>query len=152
MSPAAALASPIFRFYVALIVILLLLAGGILGLLRWKSSRNVSHAWRAYRSWLLMIPLVLGAVFLGRAATIVLFMGLSLLGFKEFARATGLYRDWITSSLDGSQSLPMTKISAVSDQGICSLESENNSRCGDDGCGSAACSTPSRPASSMSPR
>ena len=32
------------------------------------------------------------------------------------------------------------------------LGSENNSRCGDGGCGSAVCSTPSRPASSISPR
>src|SRR5258708_10057894 len=94
MSPAAALASPIFRFYLALIVILLLLAGGTLALLRWKTARDVSHAWSAYRGWLMMIPLVVGAMFLGRGATIVLFTGLGILGVKEFARATGLYRYW----------------------------------------------------------
>ena len=95
MSPAAAIASPIFRFYVALIAILLLAAGVAIALLRWKSSRDVTSAWKAYCGWLLMIPVVLGAIFLGRIATIVLFTGLSLLGFKEFARATGLYRDWL---------------------------------------------------------
>ncbi len=41
-----------------------------------------------------MAPLVLLAVGLGRYATIVFFTVLALVGFKEFARATGLYRDW----------------------------------------------------------
>ncbi len=95
MSPSAALASPIFDFYVGLLAILLLAAGALIGILRWKTARNVSHAASAYRGWLVMIPLVLGAIFLGRVATIVLFTGLSMLGFKEFARATGLNRDRI---------------------------------------------------------
>ena len=41
-----------------------------------------------------MIPLVLGAIFLGREATIVGVTLLAVIGFKEFARATGLYNDW----------------------------------------------------------
>lgn len=93
MSPAAAIASPIFRFYVGLVTIVLLLAGGILGILRRNSARDINHAWSAYRGWLLMTPLVVGAIFLGRAATILLFTALSLLGFTEFANATGLSRD-----------------------------------------------------------
>jgi phosphatidate cytidylyltransferase len=111
MTPAAALASPIFRFYVALIVILLLLAGGILVLLRWKSPRDVTSAWKAYCGWLLMIPVVFGAIFLGRIATIILFTILSLLGFKEFARATGLYRDW---AMTGAVYLSVIAVGIVS--------------------------------------
>ena len=43
-----------------------------------------------------MIPLVVGAIFLGRKATIVFFSAASRsAGFTEFARATGLYRDWL---------------------------------------------------------
>lgn len=111
MSPAAAIASPIFRFYVVLIAMLLLAAGVAIVLLRWKSSRDVTSAWKAYCGWLLMIPVVLGAIFLGRIATIVLFTGLSLLGFKEFARATGLYRDWL---MTGAVYLSIAAVGIVS--------------------------------------
>ncbi len=111
MSPAEAIASPIFRIYATMIVVMLLLAGGILGVLRWKSSRNVSHAWNAYRGWLMMIPLVLGAIFLGREATIVLFTILTILGFKEFARATGLYDDWV---MTGAVYLSIVAVGVVS--------------------------------------
>ena len=41
-----------------------------------------------------MIPLVLVCVFLGRLATIGFFTILGIFAFKEFAKATGLYRDW----------------------------------------------------------
>jgi len=41
-----------------------------------------------------MVPLILGSVFLGRVVTILVLYLLAVIGFKEFARATGLYRDW----------------------------------------------------------
>ena len=41
-----------------------------------------------------MVPTLFLAIFLGRVATIVFFTTLALFGFKEFARATGLYADW----------------------------------------------------------
>ncbi len=41
-----------------------------------------------------MAPVILGCVFAGRVPAIVFFCVLAGLGFKEFARATGLYRDW----------------------------------------------------------
>ena len=41
-----------------------------------------------------MVPIVLAVIFAGRTATIVGVALLSVFGFKEFARATGLYRDW----------------------------------------------------------
>ncbi len=94
MSPADALASPIFRTYCVLVAAVLAGAGAALAALRWGLRRNVDHAWKAYRGWLVMAPLVLAVVFLGRAATIVFFTVVSVFGMKEFARATGLYRDW----------------------------------------------------------
>jgi phosphatidate cytidylyltransferase len=97
MSPGAALESPVFRFYALLILGLLLLAGLVLVTLRWGLHRNVDHAWKAYRGWLIMAPLLLGVLFLGRLATIVCFTFLALVAFKEFARATGLYNDWFMS-------------------------------------------------------
>ena len=95
MTPSAAWESPVFRLYAAVVVGLLLLAGVLLALLRWGFGKDVSHAWSAYRGWLYMMPLILGAIFLGRVAAIVFFTIVALFGFKEFARATGLYRDWV---------------------------------------------------------
>jgi phosphatidate cytidylyltransferase len=94
VSPRAALDSRIFIAYV-LIVAGLLLAGAVaLALLKWvlrKDARSVAATWR---SWMIMAPLCLGGLFLGRVAFIALITAVSLLAFKEFARATGLYRDW----------------------------------------------------------
>jgi phosphatidate cytidylyltransferase len=94
VSPRAALESPAFQFYAALVLGVLAVAGLILAVLRWGLKKNVEHAWKAYRGWLVMVPLTLGAVFLGREATIVFFTALAVFGCKEFARATGLYADW----------------------------------------------------------
>jgi phosphatidate cytidylyltransferase len=93
MSPTTAIISPIFRFYFSLAVLLLIGGGGLLIALRCV-GKNVDHAWRAYCGWLVIVPLLIGAIFLGRAATIVLFTVVAVFGFKEFARATGLYQDW----------------------------------------------------------
>ncbi len=94
MSPSAAIASPVFRFYAAVAFGLLILAGIVLAVLRWGVKKNVDHAWRSYCGWLVMIPPTILALFLGRAAIIVFFTAVAIFGFKEFARATGLYRDW----------------------------------------------------------
>jgi phosphatidate cytidylyltransferase len=92
MSPRHALASPVFLFYVAVAALLLAVAGAILLMLRRRLAAQ--HAWRAYLGWLILMPLGLGAIFLGREATIVFFTIIAMFGFKEFARATGLYADW----------------------------------------------------------
>ncbi len=94
MSPSAAIASPVFRFYLSLAALLLAGAGTLLAVLRWGLHKDVDQAWRAYRGWLIMVPILIGAIFLGRAATIMLFTTVAVFGFKEFARATGLYQDW----------------------------------------------------------
>ena len=94
MSPSEALQSPVFLGYLAAAVGLLAGAGIVLAVLRWGLRRDVDHACRSYLGWLLMVPPVLGAIFLGREAAIVVFTIIGLMGFKEFARATGLYEDW----------------------------------------------------------
>jgi phosphatidate cytidylyltransferase len=94
MSPSLALESPVFRFYVAVAAGLLLVAGATIFLLRRRLGERVEHAWKAYLGWLILAPLGLGALFLGREATIVFFTTIAIFGFKEFARATGLYADW----------------------------------------------------------
>ena len=84
----------VFLTFVAIAAGVLTLAGCILAVLRFASGRDLSHAWLSYRSWLMMAPLFLAAVALGRTATIVFLTLLSLGAFKEFAKGTGLYRDW----------------------------------------------------------
>lgn len=94
MSPTAALESDIFLRYVRLAVIVLGGVGLLLLVLTYGFKREVGGVWRTYRGWLVMVPIVLAVLFAGRAATIVGVALLALFGFKEFARATGLYRDW----------------------------------------------------------
>src|SRR6516162_6721836 len=94
MSPEAALDSPVFCFYAVVAAGLLLVAGPVLFVLRRRLGARAEHAWRAYLGWLILVPLGLGAIFLGRGATIFFFTVIAVFGFKEFARATGLYADW----------------------------------------------------------
>lgn len=89
-----ALESPVFRGYLTVLVGLLVFAGVVLVLLRFGVKRNVDHAWKAYRGWLIMIPLVFGALLFGRVTTIAFFTLVSIVAFTEYARATGIYRDW----------------------------------------------------------
>ena len=87
--------SEVIRTYLFIAAGVLVFAGTAIVMLKFVLKKNADHAWRAFRGWLIMIPLVVGAVLLGREATIV-FLGLvALYGFTEFARATGLYRDWL---------------------------------------------------------
>lgn len=94
MSPSAAIASPVFLFYLAVAGSLLAVAGAVLFVLRRRLGTAAEHAWKAYLGWLIMVPIGLGAIFLGREAAIVFFTVVAIFGFKEFARATGLYADW----------------------------------------------------------
>ncbi len=93
MSIRAAIHSQIFLTYLAIIGGILLLAGLLLVILG-AFGRDVSSIRQTYRSWLVMIPIVMGTIFLGRVATIIGVTALANFGFKEFARATGLYDDW----------------------------------------------------------
>jgi len=99
MSPTEALASNVFRVYLILVATILVVAGVALAALRFGLRRDVGHAWKAYRGWLIMVPLVLGTIFLGRMATILFITLLSIFGFKEYARATGLYQDWVMTTV-----------------------------------------------------
>ena len=54
---------------------------------------RLSAGWIPYRTWLVMLPVVLGALWLGTGGWALLITMLSIYGFKEFARATGLYRE-----------------------------------------------------------
>jgi len=93
MSPQAALGSRVFVLYVGAVVTVAIVSWISIRLLRRFAGRDVSHAAQSYWSWLIMAPVALTAIFLGRVAAIVFIFGLALLGFWEYARATGLVRD-----------------------------------------------------------
>lgn len=100
MSPTTALHDPVFRVYGIFAASLLLIGGVILTILSRVLKKDVSSIWKTYRSWLIIVPVVFGFIFAGRASTIVGVTLLGIFGFKEYARATGLYRDWwITGSV-----------------------------------------------------
>lgn len=94
MSPSAALRSPVFLTYLVLAASMLAGSGGLLVVLRRYLGQSVDRAWRSYRGWLVIVPVLLFSIFLGRAAAIVFLTTVAVFGFKEFARATGLYDDW----------------------------------------------------------
>ncbi len=93
MSIEQAMHSQIFLTYLTIVGGLLIFAGSVLGIL-YLVGKDVSGPARTYRGWIMMIPIVLGTIFLGREATIIGVVLLAIIGFKEFARATGLYEDW----------------------------------------------------------
>ncbi len=99
MSPSAAFSSDVFRIYAGVVLGLLVVGGLLIATLRWGLHRNVSHAWQSYTSWLVMAPLVVLGIFAGRVPLIVLLTLLAVFAFKEYARATGLYRDWLMTGV-----------------------------------------------------
>jgi phosphatidate cytidylyltransferase len=94
MSPQIALHDPIYRAYVYIVLLSLVAGGVILAFVHWALGKQIGPIWRTYCSWLIMAPIGLATVFAGRAPTIIGVTLLAIFGFKEFARASGLYRDW----------------------------------------------------------
>jgi phosphatidate cytidylyltransferase len=74
-------------------VILLLTATG-------KTSDKLrKDLWQRYWSWLLFIPMMFGPVLLGGAWVIAGVCALALVCYREFARATGLFRERLISAV-----------------------------------------------------
>jgi phosphatidate cytidylyltransferase len=99
MSPSAALANSVFRLYVGIALGVLIISGLLIAVLGLVLRRDVRHAWQSYSSWLVMVPLVFLGIFAGRVPAIAFFSLLSIFAFKEYARATGLYRDWLMTGV-----------------------------------------------------
>src|SRR5437899_9885262 len=93
MCPREALHSEVFLTYFWMLLGLLVLAGLALAFFKWVLKRDVDSVWITYRSWLVMAPLIAVFLFAGRVPTIVALSLVAAFGFKEFARATGLYQD-----------------------------------------------------------
>ena len=92
--PESAAIGAVLHVYVCIAGVLLGGAGVVLLVARHTGRVSLGAVWLTYRSWLVIVPLVLAIAWAGRAAVVGAVGLLALLGFKEFARATGLYRDW----------------------------------------------------------
>ena len=97
MSPQIALHDPVFRNYFLIVLVSLIAGGTVLGFVRLVLKKEAASMFRTYWSWILMAGIGLIVVFLGRIPTIVGVTLLAIFAFKEFARASGLSRDWWTT-------------------------------------------------------
>jgi len=111
MNATLALHDPVFRLYCLITAGALVIGGVALAFLTLVRKKDLQPVWATYRGWLVMAPVALGCVFMGRVAMIVLVGLLAGAGFKEFARATGLYRDWW---MTGTVYLAILAVSVVS--------------------------------------
>ena len=75
---------------------LIFLALGAMGKL---SEKLHADLWTRWRSWLVLAPLMAGPVLLGRLPAILGVGVLAVLCYREFARATGLFRHRVTSAV-----------------------------------------------------
>lgn len=99
MSPQIALHDPVFRAYFWIVLVSLAIAGVVLGFLRFVLRKETASMFETYWSWILIAGIGFIIVFLGRIPTIVGVTLVALYAFKEFAHASGLYRD---SSMTGA--------------------------------------------------
>lgn len=107
--------NPIFAAYATFTALLLGGAGLVLCALHFALKKDVAGIARTYRGWLLMAPLVFLALYFGRVTAICGIALLAVGGFKEFARATGLYRDWLYTGAVYSGIAGMTAVMLARD-------------------------------------
>jgi phosphatidate cytidylyltransferase len=81
------------------VLLLAALAIGAMTLLGRGTPAFRRELWLRYGSWLVLLPLMFGPVLLGRAWTIGAVTLLGLLCLGEFARATGLFREYLTTAV-----------------------------------------------------
>jgi len=72
------------RFYTVATAVAVVGVSAMLALVR------LPGVWVPIRTWLVMLPIVLGALWIGQAAWVILVTVISLVAFTEFARVTGL--------------------------------------------------------------
>jgi phosphatidate cytidylyltransferase len=77
---------------VPLLVYTALSLGLVVLLVATSAVARISAAWAPIRTWLVVLPLALAAIWLGPFVWGAFVTVVAIFGFKEFARATGLYR------------------------------------------------------------
>lgn len=97
-----ALDTPFVRGLLVGLAVILVIVPFCLWLLQVLGKLNPERRgelWARYRSWLVITPLIVGPVVLGAAWTIAAVGLMGLLCYREFARATGMFRQPAISSL-----------------------------------------------------
>lgn len=90
----------IIRVYSAILLGILVTAGSVLAVVSFGFGRNLRSIWATYASWCVLGPLTFAVIYWGRVPAILFFVILALVSVTEYARATGLLRDWgMTSAL-----------------------------------------------------
>jgi len=98
MSPSAALHDAVFRAYIEILLGLLVFAGALLAFLQIAFRVSLGKVWQTWRAWLWMGPLAAFMIFAGRLPFLLGVVAVALLGFREFARVSGLARDpWLVA-------------------------------------------------------
>jgi phosphatidate cytidylyltransferase len=90
-----ALDAAFVRWFLAGLAAVLVIVPVLILLLQATGKSNAERQgelWARYRSWLIFIPLMIGPVLLGAGWTIAAVCVMSILCYREFARATGLFR------------------------------------------------------------
>ncbi len=90
------------RLLLAIVVALLLVAGGTIALLGAMGKLKPelrSELIKRTVAWAVMVPVVILPILFGKLPTTILVTILSLACYREFARATGLFRDKVMSVL-----------------------------------------------------
>jgi phosphatidate cytidylyltransferase len=106
-----ALDSPVVRVAIAAIIVLFIVAPISILLLRRAgkvSPRHYDELMKRYKSWLVLVPLMMFPVLLGAFWTILAIGALSILCYREYARATGLFRERLISLLVAAGILAIT--------------------------------------------
>ena len=93
MSPVIALSDTTLMTYVAVVTALIVTIGLLLVFLTYACGCRLGSVWSTYRSWLVMVPIVLLVLAAGRVATILSVAVAASFAFREFARATQLDQD-----------------------------------------------------------
>src|SRR6476620_7868090 len=100
MPPGAVIHDERFRVYLAIVAIVLVAAGALLAVMRFALHKEVGSVWATYRSWLVIVPVIVLAVLLGSGGVVAMFALLAAAGFREFARASGLAQDrWMCTTV-----------------------------------------------------
>jgi phosphatidate cytidylyltransferase len=88
-----------FVISVGLVLVMVPLIVWILQIAKKINGERSKELWARYRSWLVFIPLIVGPILLGAAWTIAAVALMSLVCYREFARAIGMFRDRSMSAL-----------------------------------------------------
>jgi phosphatidate cytidylyltransferase len=99
-----ALDHPVTKFTIGFIVAALIVSPLVtvaLTVLRKISPENRKDVWTRYYTWLFLIPVIMGPILLCPASAMAMVCVVSLVCYREYARATGLFRHRFLSALVG---------------------------------------------------